>query len=340
MDPENYQHYLAEDFAKDAAFIRWVKYSAPEDEAFWKTFVLAHPHQAVETDQARALILDTLNLFPVAQLSDEEKSQMHVRLMGAIRISGQTGVMSGLLQLRPARWAAVVGLLILCGVAFYTLTGAPDQEKYTTSFGETRTLSLPDGSIVRLNANSQLTFDAAWQAGNDRQVWLEGEAYFEVSPQPETCAKFSVHTHELVVQVLGTRFNVNSRQAKTRVVLNEGKISLLLHEPGSESIRMDPGDMVDYAQKQRKLVQRKVNPELHSSWKEGIQLFEKTSLGEVIEKMEEIYGVAIQVQDTSLASRKITMGVPVEDFGIAMETIESVLGLKISPIDAETYLVH
>lgn len=342
MNPETYQYHLAEDFAKEEAFIRWVIHHSPDDQVFWENFLLVHPHKAIEIALAKSLVTETRSALLPQQLSEEEKLQMHWQLQGAMQSVGKKRFWGRLSDFQEVRWVAAIALLLACGLAVFLLMAGepPVQMAYHTAYGETRTLSLPDGSIVRLNANSSLTFDANWEAGKDRNVWLAGEAYFDVKPKPETCARFSVHTHELVVQVLGTRFNVNSRQAKTRVVLNEGKITLLLNESGHDSIRMDPGDMVDYAQKEKRLVQRKVNAELHSSWRAGIQLFEKTPLGEIVEKMEEIYGVSIQLQDTSLQKRKMTIGIPVEDVGIAMETIESVLGLKISPIGEEAFIVH
>jgi ferric-dicitrate binding protein FerR (iron transport regulator) len=341
MEPDKYQHYLAEDFAKDEAFIRWVLYQAPVDEAAWKTFILAHPHKAIEIDEAKSWINEVRQGVLFSRLTEEEKRSMHGQLLRALKRPDSGREANHPVRLAVLRWAAVVALLMVCGYSLFALIGGMSgYQVYDTAFGETRTLSLPDGSMVRLNANSRLKFDSDWEAGQDRDVWLVGEAYFEVVKQPEACATFSVHTNDLVVQVLGTRFNVNTRHAKTRVVLNEGKINLLLPDSDRSAIQMSPGDMVDYTQKEKRLIQRKVNPELHSSWKEGIQVFEKTPLAEVIEKMEEIYGVTIHLQDTSLQQRKVTMGIPVEDVGIAMETIESMLGLKISPAGDAAFIVH
>ena len=340
MDLEKYQQSLAEDFAKDEDFVRWVLHRQPADAAFWKQFVLTHSHKAPELDAAESLILFSRNSFSEERLSETEKKQLHRQIMKELHLSQRNRPANSRVGFPKLRWAAAACLLIVCGLALYALVGNNDWQHHETAYGETRTISLPDGSQVQLNANSRLRFDGRWEAGEDRNVWLAGEAYFEVTKQEVSGAKFSVHTEDMVIQVLGTRFNVNSRNAKTRVVLNEGKIKLMLHDPERESIQMDPGDMVEYVHKEKQLVQHKVNPELHSSWKEGVQLFDKTPLVEVIGKMEEIYGVTIQLQDTSLMQRKMTIGIPVEDLGIALKTIESVLGLEISRRSQQEFIIQ
>ena len=82
---------------------------------------------------------------------------------------------------------------------------------------------LPDGSAVTLNANSKLQY----YTHSARKVWLEGEAFFEVKKIPETAEPFQVVTNDLTITVLGTTFNVNSRneQTKHRKLLSHAKYS-------------------------------------------------------------------------------------------------------------------
>ena len=202
--------------------------------------------------------------------------------------------------------------------------------QYKTTFGQTLRISLPDGSVATLHANSRLSTTRNWDEGGDRRVWLEGEAFFEVSKKPATLAKFSVYTSDLEVQVLGTKFNVDTRQKQTQVVLNEGKIKLLLNDLDKEEIFMDPGDMINYSSAEDELIQTKVNPEIHSSWKEGIQEFIKTPLEDIARDMEEIYGITIRIDDAGLGQRNMTMGIPVDNQEIALNTLEEILGVQIN----------
>ena len=123
--------------------------------------------------------------------------------------------------------AASVVLVVASGVwylATHNVEGSSNL--YKTGFAKTKKITLPDGSKVTLNANSELKLSSNWGDKGDRQVWLEGEAYFEVEKKLATHQKFIVHTKDIDVEVLGTKFNVNTRHEKAIVSLEEGKIKL------------------------------------------------------------------------------------------------------------------
>ncbi|MEZ4829364.1 MAG: FecR domain-containing protein [Bacteroidia bacterium] len=340
MNLGKYEDYCAEDFARDDRFIRWVVSPSPEEDAFWKEFMAVYPYKESEINSAREMIFLAQQLQPSKQLTKAEKDLMHENILAKIHAETSYAITTTSKTPRFLRYAAVVALLVSCATIFYNYWERNQHQIYETSFGETLTVELPDHSRVILNGHSRLCFSKNWKNNEDRFVWLDGEAFFEVTRQVETQTKFSVMARDMVVQVLGTKFNVNSRKEKTRVVLNEGQIKLMLNDEKANPILMDPGDMVDYDHNDNQLVQTKVNPELHSSWKEGIQLFDKTPLQEVVEKMEEIYGVTISLNNEKLRQRKMTMGIPVEDLEIALRTIESVLGLKITKNSDRNFVIN
>ena len=237
-------------------------------------------------------------------------------------------------QHRASLIAAMVALLIGSVALVYYLQVFSGEVLKETSFGEKMTFVLPDQSEVTLNANSRLRY----RKNNPRKIWLEGEAFFEVSKKPETQEKFWVHTPDLTIEVLGTAFNVNSHQEKTKVSLEEGAIKLDLYSESIPDIVLVPGEILTYSRKKSTVYEKKrIETHLESSWKAGIQLFEKTPLTEILDKMEEIYGVKIHLKNDKLPTRLITMGIPIEDFEIALATIENVLGIKIIEVDKLNY---
>ena len=121
--------------------------------------------------------------------------------------------------------------------------------QYSTTFGEWKTITLPDGSVVELNANSLLTITKHWSENNNRTVWLTGEAFFKVKKIPSTKCKFIVKTKDLKVEILGTSFNVNSRFDQTEVFLEEGKVKLYL---GNTKEYMAPGEFIAFSKKKTK----------------------------------------------------------------------------------------
>jgi transmembrane sensor len=138
------------------------------------------------------------------------------------------------ISVRKINWLKIVAvaasavLIVATGVWYFTSNTA-DSNLYKTGFAQTKKITLPDGSKVTLNANSELKLSADWSVKGDRQVWLDGEAYFEVEKKSATHQKFIVHTKDIDVEVLGTKFNVNTRHQKAVVSLEEGKIKLSLN---------------------------------------------------------------------------------------------------------------
>ncbi|MEL6251996.1 MAG: FecR domain-containing protein [Bacteroidota bacterium] len=331
MNPDKYQSFSYSDFAADEIFIEWVLNPEVEVENFWKTFIQQHPEKLAEIESARKIILTSRELISLPKFDSEEKDKLNENILSAIATEQRP--LREMKRRTPAwmKWAAVILLLSSIGSILYFSQNQIAKTSYITSYGEIKSFKLPDGSMVKLHANSQLTFDKEWKEGADREVRLKGEAYFEVEKKLKTNAKFSVLTEDLKVEVLGTEFNVDTREEKTEVVLNEGSIRLKLEDDEKQSILMEPGDLVTFSQKHKELNQRKVDAGIRISWKEGIQHFDKAPLAEVINQIEEIYGIKIDIQDQELLKRNLTIGIPVENLEIALATLESILGKGIAP---------
>jgi len=241
--------------------------------------------------------------------------------------------------LKPVKWqriaAVFIGLLIVSFFAYQYLS-RPDIITYQTAYGETREFWLPDSSKVTLNGNSSLSYHAGWEektaAKDGREVWLEGEGYFEVREmEREGKVKFTVHTAHLNVEVLGTAFNVTNQTDKTQVVLSEGKVKLALRqEEKQQEIFMEPGDMVAFDAKANKVQQKVVNPTLYSSWKEHQLIFEDTPVSEINQVLEERYGLEVQLLDKEIGTRKFTGTVSTEEIELLLKAMASSFGLKIT----------
>lgn len=227
------------------------------------------------------------------------------------------------------RWAAA--LLILVAVGYGLITFGWTKEKiYMTNYGEIETISLPDGSTVLLNANSQLSWDKNWRKTGLRKVVLQGEAFFEVThlDQDQT---FEVETAELKIKVLGTSFNVNSRRDETDVALKTGKIVLDLKRPEANVIEMEPGDRVDYTRKTNDLVVQRQGESNDKAidWVNGVLNFEEVSVADMLKEVEDLYGKTFVVTDSSLLERQLYTSIPFADWSVVLQTIEIALGVKI-----------
>lgn len=174
------------------------------------------------------------------------------------------------------------------GTITYTMTGkgtsvdAVDIIK-TPKGGEFK-IVLVDGTKVWLNANSSLKFFTTLEK-DTRNVWLEGEAYFEVSHNKSK--PFFVHSSQQDIQVLGTKFNVRSVGEESQTTLVEGKVALqngrLVLKPGQQLVTLKGKD----------LPVRNVDVDSYLAWKDGDFLFNNEPLSDVMEKISTWYDVEI-----------------------------------------------
>ena len=240
--------------------------------------------------------------------------------------------------------AVFIGFLIVTGLA-YQYMGKSDTITFSTVYGETQEFWLPDSSKVILNGNSSLTYRAEWEEkkgeADSREVWLEGEGYFEVREivheahatknTPPDKVKFTVHTSHLNVEVLGTAFNVHNHRDKTQVVLSSGKVKLnLLQHDGFGNVVMNPGELVVFNAKNSQVQQKMVDPTLYSSWKDHQLMFEDTPVSEITQILEERYGFEISLKDKDIGTRKFTGTVSTKQIELLLKAIASSFNLEVT----------
>jgi transmembrane sensor len=322
---KDYYHFSANDFAMDDSFRTWVWKPNDESNAFWREWISKHPDKATNVEEAIALLkkLD----FPAYALSDSEVSGLWNN------IKNDPHHAAGVIQAEPLRlrwlWsAAAVLALVTIGFSVFLIVNRNATSRYETAYGETKQILLPDSSSVVLNANSSIEFRNDWKEKEVREVWLDGEAFFEVvhtrSHQP-----FRVKVADgVAVEVLGTSFNVYHRKADTKVVLNTGQIALSFPgENKEEKILMQPGELVEYKNKQ--VSKRQVNTEVYAAWTDKRVILDKTSLAEMIEMASNNFGVTIGVETESMLEQTVSGSMPVADSESFVLQVAKVFQLKV-----------
>jgi ferric-dicitrate binding protein FerR (iron transport regulator) len=130
--------------------------------------------------------------------------------------------------------------------------------------------------------------------------------------------------------VLGTKFNVSQRRGTTRVVLSEGKVKLVARDGGRvQPLLMQPGDYAELSPARSAFRKKAVKPENYSSWRDNKLIFEQTPLPEVLQAVEDFYGVRIVLADTTLADRKFTSTLPNNDLDVVLKSLERVFGFEV-----------
>ena len=234
-------------------------------------------------------------------------------------------------NIKYASIAAAVTALIC--FTFYLSQEYFFYDTYSTAYGMTKNILLDDGSEITLNANSKLKVPKDLVNNNIREIWLDGEAFFSVAKRPDG-VKFSVHTDNLNIEVLGTKFNVSNRRGKTEVVLNEGSVKLTSEVDNTNAILyMKPGDFVSLSQSDTTFKRKIVKPEKHNAWQSNKLMFQDAPLREVAQKIEDYYGVKIEIEDEEVGDRQLTGTLPNNDLGIVLRSLSASHNLEIQRED-------
>jgi transmembrane sensor len=209
--------------------------------------------------------------------------------------------------------AASVAALVIGFWWVSTRTGRPEEMAVIkTGYGEIKNILLPDSSVVILNANSSMRIPSPWTEAVGRQVWLEGEAYFQVQKKTSTAEKFVVHTKEVDVEVLGTRFNVNTRRQRAVVSLEEGKVRLSMNGivtsvmEKKAGLIMRPGQVAEVDEDLQAKVNEDTDVSERSGWSRHEFHFDHTSLGEIAHLVQDTYGYEMEVEDSTMLEKQIS----------------------------------
>jgi len=204
--------------------------------------------------------------------------------------------------------------------------------KVIISYGKKSMILLSDGTKVWLNAGSQLVYPAVFN-GKTRQVTLIGEAFFDVTKNPQN--PFVVRASDVSVQVLGTRFDVSAYPDDkiVQTVLEEGKVNLKYSAKGilgrEYVVEMQPNQMVEFDKTTGEASSKLVDVAKYTSWKDGMLEFEKVDLGRALMQVERFYNVKIHLADPEIGTYKLSGKLDLKD---EPEEVLNVIKLTV-PID-------
>ena len=184
-------------------------------------------------------------------------------------------------------------------------TGMEDSLVFNTLIvpkGGEYSLELPDGTVVWVNSESSLRFPEKFTS-NRREVFLEGEAYFEV--KKDANRPFYVYTEVGKVRVLGTAFNVcaysNDRFWQTTLV--EGSVMINQEE---KEVLLKPNEQYQIDVRTGKAGLREVLPELYTSWRDGKFYFKAYTFEELVEKLERWYDFKMFYMNEEIKTRRFS----------------------------------
>jgi len=198
-------------------------------------------------------------------------------------------------------------------------------------FGKKFRLQLSDGTMVHLNAGTTLKYPVKFIAGENRQVYLDGEAFFDVAKDKKH--PFIVNADALNVRVLGTHFNVSNypEDAVTDVVLVEGSVGMYRSNEefdASKNTILKPGYKGSFNKENASIFTKPVLTEIYTSWIDGGLTFRNMTFKNIITKLERRYNVTIINKNEKLANEKFNASFKEESIENVMSYFNDVHGIN------------
>lgn len=308
----DYKTFSVEDFIKDEFFQRWVYFPGAENTAFWENFLTESPDMSESIEEAR-MFLRLLN-YSDGDVFQSKVNTLKNRIDFAIDRPSSPQLSAENIGRRPAphnrlaiglmKVAASVSLIVVAGWLINRSwlneekTPVAEMREQSTGNGERTLISLGDGTKIWLNVASTIRYPETFSGKPNREVYLEGEAFFDVTKNKEQ--PFIVRTQEVQISVLGTTFNVKSykKDEQIQTALISGKVTIESMEEQPKVVTLVPNQVATYHKDSKKIVlNNETDTHALAGWKDGRLIFDNRPLSEIITALERWYDVKIEVED-------------------------------------------
>lgn len=241
----------------------------------------------------------------------EEKAE---RIFNTMMASAMENEPSILFRNRSFWYKSAAAILIVgLSAMFYLIKSDTSESRQAKVISENskmfnkpvrRFINLPDGSSVILNENSRLEFSESFGANGKREVYLYGEAYFDINHDQNR--PFIVHTGKIQTTVLGTAFNIKASpdEKKVIVTVTRGKVKVGDNEKTYNVIVPDEQVVFDESISQH--LKKPVKAEKYIEWTNGDIYFDDVSIKDVVKQLQERFAVSIIFSNEQIKSCKFS----------------------------------
>lgn len=234
-----------------------------------------------------------------------------------------------------SRVAAIFLVALLIGVYANKLliTEAPEMvpvlKEISMAKGQRGTITLSDGTKVSLNSESKISLPAVFQS-DVREVYLDGEAYFDVAKNPNK--PFIIYTRGTIVEVLGTSFSIRSfpEDETVRTVVKEGIVSLRGDNESSDNgVILTAGKLGSFDIEKKSIETVEVeNLDVYLGWREGYLAFQNTSMNKVKIALERKFDIQVKFDSSEIEKLQLTAEFKSRMLKNVLETISMSLDLQ------------
>jgi len=247
----------------------------------------------LKLDKKESLLWDLCSKIEQPKISS--KKEVWMRLEQQIDISSEPEKIKNI-SISNFRWIGYprfVGAFLLIALTYLPITKIMNTVNINSDLGiREKVISLSDGSKIYLNAGSRLSYSKDYDS-ESRKVSLNGEAYFDVK---KGINPFIISTEYAEITVLGTKFNVRSRDDGFEVGVNEGAVKV---HNDLQSMELSQGEQIDINPEYPKTFSSSKMADFYPGWKNNKLICDNSSLVKICDELERIYNVKINFQNES-----------------------------------------
>ena len=247
----------------------------------------------LKLDKKESLLWDLCSKIEKPKISS--KKEIWMRLEQQIDISSEPEKVKKI-SMPNFRWIGYprfVGAFLLIALIYIPITRTLNTININSDLGiQEKVISLSDGSKIYLNAGSELSYSKDYDS-ESRKISLNGEAYFDVK---RGINPFIISTEYAEITVLGTKFNVRSRDDGFEVGVNEGAVKI---QNDLQSMEISQGEQIDINPEYPKTFSTSKTADFYPGWKNNKIICDNSSLLKICDELERIYNIKINFQNES-----------------------------------------
>jgi transmembrane sensor len=360
---KDFRLYDISDFVIDEDFIRWVHEQREEDNQFWSAWLQQHPDKHLVIASARRIV-ESIQ-FQQSNIGAQEVEQEVARLLQTISTQQITPEpRTGKVLAFKWWYAAAVLLFCITGAGYFyfrnthtrpyayaSMVSSKQLIEHVNTSQHPLVLALPDGSHITLAPKSRVSYAHTFGSGDTakngvtRDVYLLGEAFFEVTKNPHR--PFRVFANEIVTKVLGTSFTVRSFEKDTtiQVIVKTGKVSVYKQAAAQASIKMSeiiltPNQQLVYQRTghsfQKVLLS---NPGIIApAGNDRTLMYDEAPLDRIFSDLSKVYGISIVFDSDLLKKCTVTADLTNEPFYRKLDLICSAIDAHYEVIDGQVVI--
>jgi len=323
------------DYLSDPSFKKWALYQ--KDGTYWNAYLEKYPEEIVTIKQAKEEILTLAT--PVQQSSSLRKAENWLAIKQAVESTDVVNDTNSQISTKryrlPYRFVATAASLLLIAIfSLYILkyweTNKMEYITYISTYGDTKSITLPDSSQVLLIGKGSLRTLNHWNTSVPREVWLSGNAEFKVQhihkkdQQIQLYDRFIVHTPlQGQIEVLGTEFSIQSLLSSVHIHLLNGSISVNQFE---HALKIIPGQTVMLFPDKKPTVQA---PAVLMDWKNKELQLNNAPVSQVAQVYKNVFGRAIHINQQVDTLHRLDGIIPFDNATQALKALSTLLNTSI-----------